>query len=340
MKITKRITMLISMLCFIILLTACDSNGSGQGQAAAGGKSPSEVVVLKVGESEVYLNEVNFYALSFMERMNITEETDLSASFSQEFEDMDAALKAQFLISLRQAHILYQKASEEGITLTADETTDVERQVREYMAANDAERLEEFGIDEELLTRVFTMSQTIQKYEQKLVEEMEVESVSYGTYYNFAFLTIELDENGSGIINDDGTYAYLSDSEQEHQKELAEEVRERLLAGDEPEALIEEYELSATSGLLHATKESLQDTFGLKDGEVSEVKENDFGYVVVKIQSVEDAEYSAQVKEYNASIQAQDYLTEQEQIILDAFPINEEDIVEKVWDAFTFKDFQ
>lgn len=340
MKTTKRITMLASMLCFIILLTACGTDSANQGQAAAGGKSPSETLVLTVGESEIYLNEVNFYAMSFMSRMGITEETDLSAAFSQEFADMDAALKAQFLISLRQAHILYQKATEEGITLTEAEMADVNKQVQDYIASNDAEKLEKFGIDEELLTRVFTMSQTIQKYEQKIVEEMEVERVPYGTYYNFAFLTIELDENGNGVINDDGSYVYLSDSEQEHQKELAEEVRERLEAGDDPEALIEEYDLSSTSGLVHATTESLQDTFGLKDGEVSEVKENDFGYIVVQIQAMEDAEYSDQVKEYNASTQAQDYLKEQEQALLDAFPISEEDIVEKVWDAFTFKDFQ
>lgn len=340
MKITKRITMLVSMLCLIISLTACGTNASNQGQAAASGKEPSEILVLKVGESEVYLNEVNFYALSFMSRMGITEETDLSSAFSQEFADMDSALKAQFLISLRQAHILYQKAQEEGITLTEDENADVTKQVQDYIASNDAEKLEKFGIDEELLTRVFTMSQTIQKYEQKIMEGMEVESVSYGTYYNFAFLTIELDDNGNAVTNDDGSYVYLSDSEQEHQKELAEEVQERLAAGDDPEALIEEYELSSTSGLIHATTESLEDTFGLKDGEVSEVKENDFGYIVVQIQTMEDAEYSEQVKEYNASTQAQDYLTEQEQALMDAFPISEEDIVEKVWNAFTFKDFQ
>lgn len=340
MKITRRITMLVSMLCFIILLTACGTNASGQGQAAAGGKSPSETLVLKVGESEVYLDEVNFYALSFMSRMGITEETDLDSAFSQEFENMDEALKAQFLISIRQAHILYQKASEEGITLTEDETAEVTKQVQDYISSNDAEKLEKFGIDEELLTRVFTMSQVIQKYEQEIIAGMEVERVSYGTYYNFAFLTIELDENGNAVTNDDGSYVYLSDSEQEHQKELAEEVRERLAAGDDPEALIKEYELSATSGLIHATTESLQETFGLKDGEISEVKENDFGYIVVQIQTMEDEEYSDQVKEYNASTQAQDYLKEQEQALLDAFPISDEDVVEKVWEAFTFKDFQ
>lgn len=340
MKITKRITMLASMLCFIILLTACDTNASNQGQAAAGGKGPGETVVLTVGESQIYLNEVNFYALSFMSRMGITEETDLDSKFSQEFENMDAALKAQFLISLRQTHILYQNALEDGVTLTDAEQAEVTKQVQDYTNSNDAEQLEKFGIDEELLTRVFTMYQTIQKYEQQLVAEMEVEEVSYGTYYNFAFLTIELDENGNAVTNDDGSYVALSDSEQKQQKELAEEVRERLVAGDDPEALIEEYELSATSGLIHATTESLQDTFGLKDGEISNVKENDFGYIVVQIQSLEDAEYSAQVKEYNTSTQAQDYLKEKEQAMLDAFPIGEEDVVEKVWNAFTFKDFQ
>lgn len=340
MKITKRVTLLASMLCFIILLTACDTNNSNQGQAAAGGKSPEETLVLKVGESEVYLDEVNFYALSFMARMGITEDTNLDEAFSQDIENLDAALKAQFLISLRQAHILYQKAEENGITLNEDENSEVVKQVNDYIASNDAEKLNKFGIDEELLTRVFTMSQVIQKYEQSIVANMEVEGVSYGAFYNFVFLTIETDEDGNAVTNDDGSYVYLSDSEQKHQKELAEEVRERLLAGDDPEALIEEYELADTSGLIHGTTESLQDTFGLEDGETSEIEENDFGYVVVQIQVLEDVEYSEQVKAYNASTQAQDYLKEKEQAMLDAFPISDDDVEAGVWDAFTFKDFQ
>lgn len=339
MKIAKSITTMASMLCLIILLTAC-STGSGSGtQAAANGKTPSETLVLKVGDNEVYLNEINYYAIAFIAKMGITEASDLDAAFSQNYETLDEALKAQFLVSIRQSQILYEKALEEGVTLTDEENAAVGEMVRDYIASNDGERLDKFGIDEELLTHVFTVYQTVQKFEQQIVNEMDVEAVPYGTYYNFVFLTIELDDNGNAVINDDGTYVYLSESEQERQKELAEEVRGRLADGEAPEDLIEEYDLSATSGLVHATTESLRDTFGIKDGEISEVRENDFGYIVARIEALEDTEYTEYVRSYNASSQAQDYLEEKEKAWLDEYPIKEEDIVEKVWNAFTFKDF-
>lgn len=340
MKLRKRISAIAAMLCIMILLTACGTNDQTYPQEAAKGKKPSETLVLTVGDHELYLNEVNYYAISFMSAMGITDETDLDEAFSQDYPTMDDALKAQFLISLRQTQILYQKALEEGVTLTDEDMAEVDDMVQNYIASSEQEDLDKFEIDSELLTEIFTIYQTVQKFEQQISKEMEVEDISYGTYYNFVFLTVEVDDNGNAVMNEDGSYVYLSEEEQESQKALAEEVRTRLSDGEDPEDLIDEYDLASTSGIVHATTDSLKETYDLQDGEISEILENDFGYIFVRMEALNDAEYSENVKNYNMASNAQEYVEEKENAWFDEFPINDDDLVEKVWDAFTFKDFQ
>ena len=47
-------------MCLAMLLTGCGSGDSNtSAQSAAGKKAPSEVLVLRVGDDEIYLNEVN-----------------------------------------------------------------------------------------------------------------------------------------------------------------------------------------------------------------------------------------------------------------------------------------
>ncbi len=342
MKMRKRITIVAVMLCAALLFTACNAGSDSQyTQKAADGQDPSEVVVLTVGDNAVYLDEVNYYALSYATTMGISEDTDLDSAFSEDYPTMDDALKAQFLITLRQTYILYQKAQEADTTLTDDELSEVDELVQTYVDSANQETLDKFGLDDDALTRVFTIYQIVQKFENQLAEDadVEVEEASYGSYYNFVFLTIELDEDGNAVTDDDGNYVYLSDEEQESQKALAEEVRARVLDGEDAETLIEEYDLSSTSNIIYATTESLEETYGLQDGEVSDLLEESFGYLFVQISSLVDDEYSQYVTAYNAQSAAQEYVEEVEQTWFDEFEINDDDIVEDVWEAFTFKDF-
>lgn len=342
MKNRKSCMILAIMLSMVMLLAGCGTKQQGQtsSQAAAKNGKASETLVLMVGDEEIYLNEVNYYALSFASGMGVTEDTDLDAEFSQDYPTMDDALKAQFLLTIRQTYILYQKALEEGVTLTDEEEATADEQVQNYLDATSQETLEKFDIDEEMLAKIFRVYQIVQKFEQQIANEMEVEDVSYGTYYNFVLLTVEVDEDGNAVLDDDGNYVEVSQSEKDKQKALAEEIQERLAAGEDAEDLIEEYDLSATSGLMHATTDSLRDTYNLEDGECSEVQETNFGYVVVKITDIEDEEYSNNVKEYTVAMNAQDYVEEKESEWFDAFPIEDDDVEQDVWDAFTFKDFQ
>lgn len=339
MKQRKIITAFLALnLCLAVFLTGC-SNKENQAQAAAGGKSPSEVLVMTVGEDEVYLNEVNYYALSLLKGMNVPAGTDMSQYYSATYPTMDSAFKAQLLAQIRQSKILYLQAVEQGITLTPEEEEEMNGLIDEFVASSDQDQLEKFGLDREVLTHVYTQIGLIRKMEQQLAEQIEIEGESYGTLESLVFLKIEIDENGNAVLDADGNYSYLSDREQKQQKELAEEALERIQNGEEIEDLIKEYGLEATSGTIHATSDSIKDTYGLNDGEISDVIENSFAYTIVKIIELEDEEYTELSNSYSSGAAVQAAIEEQENIWFDFFPISDEDLVNDVWEAFTFQDF-
>lgn len=334
-KRNRIISILLAILCTACLLSGCKDNGKGSEV------SPSETVVLTVGGEEISLSEVNYYGLSFLNGLHMPENTDMNAYYSQDYPTLNDALKAQLLTQMRQTKILYLKAIEEGITLSEEDEKKVKELVDEYTKSYDAEKLERLGLNQEVLTHVYTQMQMILNLETKLAAEVESgEVVSYGTIDNLVFLTIEVDENGNAVVDEDGNYVSLSKEEQEKQKALAEEVMQKLKDGETAEALIEEYDLAATSGSVHGTTESLQKTYNLKDGEVSDVLSNNFGYSVVKMVALEDKDYTDRVGAYNTQSAAQEAVQSQESAWFDAFPVSDEDLNMDAWNAFNFQDLQ
>ena len=143
----KKILAMIMIMTMSIatLLTGCgaaDGSGNSGGQSTGNSsKNPEKVLVMKVGDREIYLNAVNYYALSVIEAMGITEGTDMSAAYNDTYPTMDDAVKAQLLLQIRQTAILYQKAEEKGITLNDDQKKEVEDLVAQYKEKYDADTL-------------------------------------------------------------------------------------------------------------------------------------------------------------------------------------------------------
>lgn len=326
------------VLCVSMLVTGC-GNGKSGGNGQNGKTDPAQTLVLKVGDEEIYLNEMNFYALSFAQSYGIDENADLDAFYSTDYPTMDDAYKSQFLIGVRQSKILYIKAVEEGITLTSEDEELVTQSMDKFRNMYGEDTLSGYGIDDDTLKKICTEMQMVAKLQNKLSENAQYEEVDYGSFYNIVLLTIEVDEDGNAVVDSDGNYIPLSDEKKDEQKANAEEILARLKNGEDAEALIEEYKISDASSLLHATTESLTKTYGLKDGEISDIIDNDYGYKIVKIVSLHDEDYTATVNEYNKSNASSEAVDAQMNAWFDEFVINEDDLDADVWAKFTFKDF-
>lgn len=332
---------MIMIMCSAMLLTGCDGKGgSGESGTSAAtnsslsAKDPSKVLVLKVGEQEIYLNAVNYYALSVVESMGITKGTDMSEKYNDTYPTLDDAVKAQLLLQIRQTAILYQKAQEMEVTLNDTQKQEIEELVAQYKEKYDADTLKQLGIDDTLLTEMYTQYKLIRTMETQLANDL-TEDEDYGTIETLTFLTIMVDGSGNAVTDDDGNYQYLTEAEKAQKKVQAEEAWEKAKNGTSFEDLIEEYDLASTSGTTHATTASLQDIYSLQDGEISEILEEDFGYTIVYMVKQKDEEYSEIVKEYNANQAVQN----QESDWFDKFVVSDNDLEADVWNAFTFQDF-
>ena len=119
----------------------------------------------------------------------------------------------------------------------------------------------------------------------------------------------------------------------------AEEALARRKDGEELDDLIAEYDLAATSGTTHATSDSIKETYGLSDGEISDVIENEYGYTIVKVVASEDQDYTDSVNSYYQNSATQEAVKNQEQEWFDAFPISDDDVETDVWNAFSLQEF-
>lgn len=323
-------------MCCGLFLTGCNGNNNAQND-----KNPSDLCVLSVGEEEIYMNEVNFYALSFAKAMGITADTDLSASFSTD-STYDEAYKAQLLLQIRQSKILYLKAVENGITLSDEQIAEAEANAEAFLSNYDAATLEKYGFDKESMVEIYKQRAMILALEQQIASEVVLdtdEETEYGTIENMVFLKVEIDENGSALLDENGDYVFLSESEQAEQKANAEAALERVKNGESIDDLIEEYDIATVSGEVHATTASLESTYGLKDGEISDIIENDYSYTIVKVVQNYDEEYSKTVEAYYLNDQQKESVSSQEQKWFDEFEINDEDLNQEVWDEFSFEKY-
>lgn len=319
--------------------TATSSSNGNYVQEAAGGKAPSSVWVFKVDDCDVYLNEVNFYALSLLQGLGVAEGTDMNAYYSAEYPTMDSAFKAQLLVQMRQSKILYLRAVQNGITLTDEEIEEMNGLVDTFMESYDQEKMEKFGLDREVVTKIYTEMGMISKLEKSIEADADVESEDYGSFYNIVFLTIETDETGNAVMDEDGNYVPLSEEEQAQMKANAEECYARLQEGEDVESLIQEYSLGNTSGIVYASSASLKEAYGLKDGEISEVAQEDYGYKIVKIVKNVDSEYSEKRSSYVESTAKSDAIEQQEKEWFNLYFFTNDDLDSEVWNKFTFQDF-
>lgn len=327
-----RMTAILAM-CGLMGLTGCKAGNT------AGSTDASKVLVFTIADKEVYLDEVNYYAFAMLQGMGVPEGTDMSAYYSKDYPTLDDAYKAQLITKIQQSKVLYYQAVEQGVTLTKDEQEDIEYRVDEFIDSFGEETLSAYGMDRELLITIYTEIETGSKLETQIEASVVMEPVTYGTTMNIVIPRVELDENGGVLMDNAGDYVYLSEAKQEQQRQLAEEILLRIQEGEDMEDLIEEYDLTATSGTMHNTTDSLQEAYGLQNGEVSEVLEDDFSYSIVKMIRLEDADYTSKVNDYNNSSAIQTTLDEQKNAWFNAYPVTEEDIEQEVWEEFTFQDF-
>lgn len=353
----KMVALMLSGALLVGSIVGCDNTNSTEETATTEASSTKETddtgfldntnagttKVLKVGDEDIYLNEVNLYALQYGYAYGLTVDT-VTGAYS-DTQTYDAYHKEQLLTQIREAKIEYIIAQKEGIELTAEQQASIDTGVTNFMKAMDATMLSYFGITEDTVRKVVTEQTYASALEATVEFDGDVDEYQITTIYYLTFLTYEMDENGNLKTDEDGNYVELSADEKANKKELADEALGKIKAGTSIEDIATEYELTNTSGEQSNVYGNFTDEFNtevekLSDGEMSEVFESPYGYNIIKMKVKDNKDMAEDLKSYYASSQKSAALKKKQNEWYSSVEINEEDdMYDGIWDSFSFVPF-
>ncbi len=308
------------------------------------GNTPTKKVVFKVGDEEVYLNEVNLCILQNMMDLKIT--TDMLNTTTKDGNSVADYYKNEILQVIRDYKVEAKVAQQKGITLTDEEEKQVRTDAVEYMAEVDGHILSQLGITQDCIIEVYTQRYLARALEETVTKEVKIEDQNYCTLYLLVFPKIKTDENGSYIKEKDSSVPVpLSDEEIAKRKEDAEAAYESLISGTDIEEVAEQYGVKEVSG----EESNLADSFGepfsdyakkLKEGEYSPILETENGYAILKMIQVNNKEMASQILEYYKADLEKDAIRENKSKWYKEAGIAEiEEITGNVWKSVSLYDF-
>lgn len=221
---------------------------------------------------------------------------------------IDAAKKQEIistvLYQIELETIEYQMSLKtEGLELPADMNTQVEKYTSNFINSVSLVRLEYFGVTEEAVKRYFERQQYVNAFNEFKAKEFaegyyedlkkKYEKDEFFSMYYVLFPSIKYSEDGVPVVDDKNEYVKLSEEELAEQYEKACELRSRALKGESLENLASEYKVDYASGSqigrVGAYSEELNTIINeLEDGDISEVTDTEFGYMIVRMDNKND----------------------------------------------------
>ena len=277
--------------------------------------------------------------------LELTKE-DLENTTAQDGSSAADYYKSQILQILMDYKVEAMVAKEQGITLTEEEEKQVRSDVVEYMSTIDGGTLYDLGISKDRMVEICSERYLTYKLEQSVKDEIEIEDTNYCTMYMMLFPKIKMTEDGDYERQEDGeTPIMLSDEEIEKRKEDADAAYEKLVAGEDAEAVAKEYGVSVYSGEQSNTPESFGEPFAeyaqsLKDGECSPVLETEGCYAILKMITVNHEEIANQIMQYYRADLEEQAVTEKKKEWYEQMGIGDEpEWKGNIWNQISLYDY-
>ncbi|MGN0153681.1 MAG: peptidyl-prolyl cis-trans isomerase [Lachnospiraceae bacterium] len=309
------------------------------------GKEPSQTVVFKVGDDEVYLDEVNLCVLQNVVNLGIDEEK-LNTT-AEDGSSADDYYKNEILNVIMDYRVEAKIAEKQGITLSDEEKKSIRSDAVEYMGEIDGRIMNELGITQDRVVEIYTKRYLAHALEETVTKDVEVENQKYCTMYMLLFPKVETNEEGDYVREEDNeTPVMLSDEEIAKRKEDADAAYKELTEdGADIEDIAEKYGVSNVSGEESNLEESFGEPFSeyagkLKEGEYSPVLDTASCYVILKMVKENNEEIAEQILEYYRSDLEKEAVEEQKTKWYEEAGVSEDaDFVGNVWEKLSLYDF-
>lgn len=286
--------------------------GCGGGNGTAGGSQEiTNQEVMNISGNAVYMSDYYMYLMQYFYNYNMTPE--------QLTEENVNALMAAATNDLKAEMVRRNLVNEAGLGANETQLSTIETMVTAFRGTFGDEFLNSYGVDETAIRDMVARQLDTYLITEKAAEDLRAEyTAQYEEQYKeyqfrdmyYAFfpnIRMEYDENGDLIVDDAGNPIPLTEEEMAQQLALAEEFRERaaegLSSGDASasmELLVAEYDIGAYSGEQRYVnglydEELSRMVESLSEGEISEVISTGTGYMIVRMDNVNNTEYKAQM---------------------------------------------
>lgn len=308
------------------------------------GSIDTDAVVATVGDEEIPLGVANFYARMtqgqyetyYAGMMGMTGE-DMWAQEIEEDTTYEQSVKDSTMEELQNMYLISQHADEYEVSLTEEEKDAIKEAAKQFDEANSDEVKENVSgyrkYIEEYLERATIQSKMQTKMEEGVDEEVSDEEAAQKAMMYVYFSFTSTDESGASTT--------LTEEEQESLRTDAQNLADRVAAGEDISTVAEElgqtaYDLTFDSESTGPAEELIASVDAFEtEGEVTDPIETDGGIYVAQLTSLFDREATDQEKAniVDERRQAQyDSLLEEWR--------NETDITvdEKVWGKVDFED--
>ncbi len=289
----------------------------GCGETSVSVEDGKNTVVMTFGDYDVTLSEYNLYAIQYLTMQAL----DPSSITESQLETMRSDIESEIKLEIVE-YLLAQTT--EGVEVAEEDIEAIQTNTDKYIEQYGEDFFQQYGIDRAAVEQLFTEQAYISALVDKAKADMaydaydenveKFEGITFHSVYYALFPSIEYDEDGNIVTDSSGNSVLLSDEQLKEQKSKAEELQKRAKAGESLEDLIEEYGIAAYSGEERNysgayTEELNKVVEGMKKGDISEVVETDAGYMVVRMDNPDDADYKDYALKSAAMQYANDTIT-------------------------------
>jgi len=311
-------------------------------------EEPSETKAFQVGEEMVYMDEVYFCILQNVVNLGIG--LDELEGTAKDGRSADEYYKQEIMDRMMDYKVEAFVAEKQGLSLSKEEEQEVKKDVADCMEAFDGHVFRELGITQELILDVYRERYLAHKLEQSVIENLDIEEVTYVTIYMLLFPKIEMDDSGDYVREENSDEPImLSDKELKQRKADAQAAYEELKNGADVQEVAKKYGVQDYSGEQSNTPESFEEGFGeeflkytktLKKDEISPVIDTASCYAVIKMITPNNEEIAEQIKGYYQSDLEEEAIEENiGKWYEEAGASTEPEWVGKAWKQVTLYDF-
>jgi foldase protein PrsA len=332
--------------------------------------------VFSLHGEKLYDTEVRTFGVIYASEHNITNSSQLQEIYEgrETYEDY---YKEEFSQDLTETIVLYAEAKKEGVKLSKEEKQEVEDKaqtlaenvgdtwmevknltVEDLQDAYEKKALGEAYLEQQADTsdqKDTDSEQQSDASDQKDTDSKQQSDTSsqeengsgqrYIKVYEVSFPTVQLDENGMVVSNQEGELETISTAEKEEKRQQAEEFSEKAKDGEDMESLLKDYDATITGVERVLKYEDLDSAYkkavdALGKNEISGVIETSYGYCVVKMLEEDDTEHGEKLDNYEAETAVGEKKDEALEKLLDTYAKDETEYRnEELWEEISFSGF-